>query len=171
MSTTYAPQIHTRRPHVNVWLVAVIGLTAALVALGAWVIVDRYAGGNTATENTTSLMDDLYAASSAQDAHAVSAVVAPNVVLWSNGTTISGRKAFVNEVMTTPGLQMERTAPVTVEGDFASTFLAFTVPGVVNRGLTAETVQIKNGKIYRIWDFGIGVTPPFTSTAAVTVAS
>jgi hypothetical protein len=30
-STTYAPEVHVRQPHVNYWLVAVIGLTAALV--------------------------------------------------------------------------------------------------------------------------------------------
>ena len=170
--TTYAPEVHPHhRLHVNPWHVAVVVLAVAVVALGAWLIVDNYTGGNTATDNATSLMDDLYAASTAQDAQAVSAVVAPNVVLWSDGTTISGREAFVNEVMTTPGLQIERVAPVTVEGEFASTFLAFTVPGVVDRGLTAETVQIQNGKIYRIWDFGIGVTSPFTNTATVTVPS
>jgi hypothetical protein len=29
------------RQHINLWLVAVVGLAAALVALGAWVLVDR----------------------------------------------------------------------------------------------------------------------------------
>jgi len=38
--STYAPETHRHRVHVNPWLVAVIVLAAALVALGAWVLID-----------------------------------------------------------------------------------------------------------------------------------
>lgn len=150
----------------NIWLVAVIGLAAALVALGTWVLVDRYTGGNTATQDATTLIDEFSAASSANDGKAAAALLTSDAVLWSNGTTISGRTAIANEIATTPGLRVERTAPVTVEGDFASTFTSFSasVAGVTDAP-TVTVYQLKDGKIFRLWDFALGVTPPFNSTA------
>jgi hypothetical protein len=165
--TTYAPEVHGRRRlHVNPWLVAVVALAAALVALGTWVLVDRYTGGDTATEDATTLLDDFYAASTAHDGQALSARLASGAVFWTDGTTISGPKTIVNEILTTPGLKVERLAPVTVEGDFASTFIAFTIPVAgLDKAPAAEVVQLKDGKIYRVWDFGLGVTPPLDNTA------
>jgi hypothetical protein len=170
--TTYVPEAHPhRRLHVNPWLVAVIVLAAALVALGTWVIVDNYTGGNTATENATSTLDEMYAASSTQDGPAIANLLTKDAVIWVDGNTVSGREAIVNATTTTPGLVIERIAPVTVQGDFASTYLDFTAPSAgVNHAVVLETVQLKNGKIFRIWDFGIGVTSPFTNTTAPTVS-
>lgn len=39
MSIPHAAHPHLRRPRINLWLVVVIGLAAALVALGTWVLV------------------------------------------------------------------------------------------------------------------------------------
>lgn len=165
MSTMYAPPVHAHRPHVNIWLVAVLGLAAALVALGTWVLVDRYTGGDAATQDATTLIDEFGAASSASDGKAAAALLTSDAVLWSNGNTISGRKAIVTEIETTPGLRVERTAPVTVEGEFASTFSTFTVGAAgITEAPMATVYQLKNGKIFRLWDFALGVTPPFDST-------
>ena len=41
MSVTRASSSHVRRPHINPWLVAVIGLSIVVVALGAWTLVGR----------------------------------------------------------------------------------------------------------------------------------
>lgn len=68
MSTTYAP---AHRPHSNGWLVAVIVLAAALVALGTRVLIDRYARGGGATQDATTLIDDLDTAFSTGDASAI----------------------------------------------------------------------------------------------------
>lgn len=164
LMTTYAPEVHVRhRPHINLWLVAVVLLSAALVGLGAWVLVDRYTGP---THDTTTLLDDFYAASSAHDGKTVAAMLASDAVFWTDGTTMAGQKKIVNEILTTPGLTVERIAPVTVEGDFASTFIAFTVPAAgLNKAPAAEVVQLKDGKIFRVWDFGLGVTPPLDNTS------
>jgi hypothetical protein len=167
LMTTYVPEVRGhRRPHVSPWLVAVIVLAVALVGLGTWVLVDRYTGGDTATEDATALLDDFYGAASAQDGKALAARLASGAVFWTDGTTISGPKKIVNEILTTPGLKVERLAPVTVEGDFASTFIAFTVPAAgLDKAPAAEVIQLKDGKIYRVWDFGLGVTPPLDNTA------
>lgn len=166
MSTIYAPPVHTHRPHVNVWLVAVIGLAAALVALGAWVLVDRSTGGDSATQDATTLIDEFSAASSANDGEAAAALLTSDAVLWSNGNTISGRTAIADEIATTTGLRVERTAPVTVEGEFASTFNSFSAPAAgVTEAPIISVYQLKNGKIFGLWDFAIGVTPPLNSTA------
>ena len=76
MSTTYAPPTHVRRPHANLWLVAVVALAAALMALGAWVVVDRYAGAGGVTQDATALIDDFNAAINAGDADAIGALLA-----------------------------------------------------------------------------------------------
>lgn len=166
MSSVYAPPVHAHRAHVSLWLVAVIGLAAALVALGTWVLVDRYTGGDTATQDATTLIDDFGAASSAHNGEAAAALLTSDAVLWSNGATISGRKAIANEIATTPGLRVERAAPVTVEGEFASTFSTFSVAVAgVDRAPMITVYQLKDGKIFRLWDFAVGVTPPFDSVA------
>ena len=44
--STYMPPVHVHhRPHVDLRLGAIIGLVAALIGLGSWVLVDRYTGG------------------------------------------------------------------------------------------------------------------------------
>ena len=164
--TTYAPEARVHRPHVNLWLVAVIVLAAALVGLGAWVLVDRYGGGESAAEEATAVLDDFYAAANTQDEQALRALFADDVVVWSNGTVMTGEDEVVDAIVTTSGLTMERLAPVTVYGDFASTYIRFTVtsvPGV--DGPVLETFRLENGQIVRAWDLVLGVTPPFDNTA------
>jgi hypothetical protein len=138
-------------------------LAAGLVALGTWMLVDRYTGPE---YDATTLIDDWYAASNASDAQAISTLLTPDAVLWVDGTTFSGPKAIANQVTSTPGLRVERTAPVTVEGDFASTFMAMTntTIGVSNAPLS-EVYQLKDGKIFRLWAFALGVTAPFDNTS------
>lgn len=159
--TTYPHRIQVRFPHVNVLLVAVVGLALALVGLGSWVLVDRYAGGGGATQDATALIDKFNAAGNAGDASALVALVTSDVVMRSEGSVITGAQALggAATVASFQGLRVERIAPVTVEGDFATTFLRATQPGSVRTMLAVN--QIKDGKIFRIWGFDLGVTPPF----------
>jgi ketosteroid isomerase-like protein len=161
MSVAHAPSVHAHRPHVNPWLVAVIALSAALVALAAWVIVDNYTGGDTATKDATALIDDFNAASSANDAAAAKALMTNDTVLWSNGDVIKGADAWASAIAGTPGLIVERLSPVTVNGDYATTFARFAVtslPGI--DGPTIQVYQLENGKIARLWMFVPGMSQP-----------
>ena len=164
MSVAHAPPTHVQRMHVNPWLVAVIALMAALVGLAAWVAVDRFAGGGGATHDATTLIDRWQAASTARDGQALTALLTKDAVQWADGSTLSGSTAIVDAVTSTPGLRVERIAPVTVEGDFASTFASVTAAGVTNQPVV-EIYQLQNGKIFRQWVFGLGRTAPFDNTA------
>ena len=157
--TTCVPEVHVRRPHVSVWLVAVVALAAALVALGTWVLVDRYTGGDGAAQDATALIDDLAAAFSTGDANAIPSLYASNAVMRSIevGETYTGVKA----IRALAGCcTIERLAPVTVEGEYATSFMRIAAPGWPTV-MSISVFQIKDGKIVRQWNFVPGQTPPF----------
>ena len=163
--TTYAPETHVRRPHVNAWLVAVVVLAAALVALGTWVIVDRYTGPS---HDATTLVDDLSAAWSTGDVDALGSLYTSDAVaIFGNEETVSGLKAITDGVPTVvaEGLTVERVAPVTVEGDFASTFVRYTTNSG-QEGTLLAVFQLQDGKIVRHWDFELGLSAPFDNAVA-----
>lgn len=162
--TTYPHRIHVGRPHLSLWFV-VAALAAALVGLGAWVLVDRYVGGGGATQDATSLIDRFNAAAT-NDGAAVSALLTSDAVLWSAETPIVGAKAIANQIANTPGLLIERVAPVTVKGNFATTFIRFSaVGGAIKNAPMLMVTELKDGKIFRIWTFALGETTPFNNTA------
>ena len=157
--TTNVPEVHVRRSHVSVWLVAVIGLAAALVALGTWMLVDRYTGGGGATQDATALIDDLNAAFSTGDANAIPSLYASDAVQRSIGVgeTYTGVKA----IRALAGCcTVERLAPVTVEGEYATTFMRIAAPGWPTV-MSISVFQIQDGKVVRQWNFVPGETPPF----------
>lgn len=55
---------------------------------------------------------------------------------------------------------MERVAPVTLDGDFATTFVKITGVGI-DETPVVTVFQLEDGKILRQWGFGIGMTEPF----------
>jgi uncharacterized protein (TIGR02246 family) len=157
--TTYGSTVPEHQSHVNLWLVAVIGLVAALVALGSWVLIDRYTGPE---HDATTLIDDLNAAWSAGDAEAVATFFAPDAVMTrDDGQQTVGVDAISGLVPLTDAsdFQVERVAPVTVEGDFATTFMKYT--SVSAGGTEVGVFQLEEGKILRYWFFQLGATPPF----------
>jgi hypothetical protein len=156
--TTYPHphRVHLRRPHVNLWLVAVVGLAAALIGLASWVVVDRYAGGSSATDKATTLIDKSAAAFSTGDQSAISTFFANDAVIWSMGDTYSGLPAIRNLADGT--FTAERVAPVTMHGDFATTYVHLT-PVVGPAGTTLSVFEIKDGKILRQWNFTTTTSP------------
>lgn len=160
--TTYGSPVPEHRSHVNLRLVAVIGLAAALVtlvALFSWVLIDRYTGPE---HDATTLIDDLNAAWSAGDAEAVATFFAPDAVMTrDDGQQTVGVEAISGLVPITEAsdFQVERVAPVTVEGDFATTFMQYT--SVSAGGTQVGVFQLEEGKILRYWFFKLGATPPF----------
>ena len=164
MSVAHAPPAHVHRLHVNPWLVAVIALAAALVALGSWVLIDRYGGAE--SDPATALVDDLYAAATARDPDAFASLLTADAVLEDGaGDRVSAAEA-VQGIAQFPAT-VERVAPVTVEGDFAATYVRDTMReerGLLSEGETITTLvvfQLRDGKIARMWEFLPGVTKPF----------
>lgn len=167
--TTYPHRAHVGGPHVDFWVAAAVLSAAAFVGLGAWVLVDRYAGGSAATHDATALIDKFDAAASANDARAAGALLTFDVEVWMpSGSKIVGPKGFATYALG-PGLLVERVAPVTVKGDFATTYVKFTAGGgAIKAAPMIMTIQMKEGKIFRIWMFRLGVTAPFDNTATPT---
>ncbi len=154
-------RLHLHRPHVSLWPVAVVGLAAALIGLGTWVLVDHYAGGSSTTQDATRLVDKWAAAWSSHNAPAVASLYTKDGVLsHSTGGRTVGSQAIADLVPfeTTIHLQVERIAPVTVTGDFASTFVRVSQSGLPATWLVV--FQLKEGKILREWHLALGVTPP-----------
>jgi hypothetical protein len=151
-----APPVH-RHLTTALWIVVGV-LAAALVALGAWMVVDRYTGPEA---DAAAVFDDLTSAWSSYDTAAVRSLYAPGAVLiGADGSTYTGAANIAANV---PGaklvnMKVERIAPVTVEGDMSATFVAMTSNAVNATWLTV--LQTKDGKILRHWDFQAGMTPP-----------
>jgi ketosteroid isomerase-like protein len=145
------------RWHVNPWLVAVIVLGVAVVALGTWVIVDRYTGGDTATQDATTLIDNVSAAYTTNDAAALASYYAPDAVIRSLGDEYTGIATI--QSLASGTWQVERIAPVTVDGEFATTFV--TLHAGDQARTAVATFQIEDGKIVRQWGFALGETSPF----------
>ena len=158
--TSYPHRVHVHRLHINGWLVAVVALAAALVALGSWVLVDHYSGGGSSSQNATTLIDNMNAAVSSGNANATVGLYSKNAVIWAEGSRFAtGSKAIHAAVLDAKLSQyrQERIAPVTVAGDYAATFDKMSLDPVP----ALDVVQIKNGKIYREWLFDLGQTKPF----------
>ena len=147
MSTTHASPTDVRRPHVNLWLVAVIVLSAGLVALGTWTLVDRYTGS---TSDAAQLIDRLNTAVNAGDAKAVRALFTSDAVVQAGSGPGSlyaeGREKAVNAALIphSVGLRLKRVAPVSSEGDYAATFVQWRNGGV---GVELIVFQFRDGKI------------------------
>jgi len=150
---------------VNRWLIAVVVLSVALVALGAWVIVDKTGSTSGAAQDAAAMIDKFNAATSSNDAEAAAAVLTDDAELWSNGETISGGTTIASHV-TTATLHLDRTAAVTTRRGFASTFANIAVPNAsVGDAPAMEVFRVKDGKIHRVWLFVLGRSSPFESAA------
>jgi hypothetical protein len=55
--------------------------------------------------------------------------------------------------------RVKRVAPVSVEGDFATTFMEYTSSAA--DGTQVGVYQFEKGKILRFWFFKLGSDPPF----------
>jgi hypothetical protein len=115
-----------RRPHADVWHVAVIALAAALVGLGIWVLLDRTTSSATpglASPEVASMLEDRLAALNSGDAEAISTFYTANAVLEERDVTPArvtrGSVAIGNAIATyvnSYGLQVERVSPIIQTG-------------------------------------------------------
>ena len=166
--TTYPHphRAHLPRPHLNLWLAAVVVFAAALTGVAAWVLVDRYTGGDTATENAATLIDNFNAAVNRNDAKAITALLTSNAVFYQRGDSVAGANTIGKVITTQAGTKnLKRIAPVAVNGEYATTFIHFSAMGGVEDWPQLQVFQIKHGKLARIWGFLLGGTPPFENIA------
>lgn len=167
--TTYPhpDRMHLHRPHVSPWLVASVGLAAALIALAAWVLVDHYAGGSSETEKAAALIDRFNGAVNRNDAAAIAAALTSDAVFYQrNYNAVTGANTIGKVIATSAGTKnLKRIAPVALNGDYATTFIHFSAMGGVEDWPQLQVYQLKNGKIARIWGFILGQTPPFENVA------
>lgn len=157
-------RLHLHRPHVNPWLVAVIGLSAALIALGAWVIADRTTGGGNTSSDAAALIDKFLVTANGNDANAIAALLTSDAVFFQRGNSVTGANTIAKSIATQGGSKaLQRIAPVAVNGDYATTFIHFFVPGVGEDWPQLEVFKFKNGKIAGVWGFLLGETAPFNA--------
>ena len=159
MSITHAPPARVHRPQLNVWLVAVIALAAALVALGAWVVVDQTRSSSTqglASSQVVTMLKHRLVALNSGDAKAVSAFYTRDAVLEEHdvtpplvtqGSTQIG--ARVHDIVSRYGMQLQSASPVIrLDGTVAE---ATSVPGYPDQGFILVYSLAPNGKIAHQW--------------------
>jgi hypothetical protein len=159
---------HVRGPHINPWLV-VIGLAAALVALGSWVIVDRVARDepdNLATSQVAAMLGDRIADMNAYDAKATAnfyakdAVmdefdlgVGPNDHLVTKGRAqILERWQFMFGALRQSGVQTRWGSGIIQIGRYHAATFTYGVPGEQPQGQGIAVMELDpNGKIAHEW--------------------
>ena len=121
--TTYPHRIHLRRPRSNPRLIAVVTLSAALVGLGAWAIVDRTTSSSStpglASPQVVAMLRDRVAAVNGGDAKSIAAFYTSDAVLEERDVTPAvitrGRDQIAERIagiVRTFGMQLEPTGPV-----------------------------------------------------------
>jgi hypothetical protein len=156
------PATPSQHSHLIRWLVlAVVLLAAAVVALGAWVIVDQT---GTTGNDSQAVVNDLTNAWSTYDAKALSSLYAPNAVITgADGSVDTGIDAILGTLGTFKlmGYTVAPVGEVAVNGEYTATFVRF------SDGTEVMTVlQTKNGKIVRHWDLLPGDTAPLDNALA-----
>lgn len=148
-----------REAGVNRWLiVAVIALAAALVGLGAWVLVDQL---STPENDATALIDETMAAINAGDAAGAASTYAEDATLNLFGDVYTSRAAIERRYAdaTGVGTRIERAGDVIVSGDSAVTFAEWTN----DLGMSETDIsvfQLEDGLIKGHWEFIADEWPP-----------
>ncbi len=163
MSTPHVPVLPVRRPRISPWLVAVIALAVAFVALGAWVIVDRQAGssdGKVSSEVAT-LLQDRIAAMNRGDSAAAAALYTPTGVMEERdqrpAVVSNGRAAITSRLQTLydAGLRLESVGSPVQSGRYVGEAVRFHEFEGTGSGEGVLVFEInEGGKIAHQWVMG-----------------
>lgn len=140
-------------------LFAVAVLAAGLASLGGWVLVDHYTGSPSAAEQIVDRFATVWSSGSGAGA---STIYAPTAVEKAfDGSTITGSAALgaLIQQAGTIDLKVERLTPVSVSGEFVSTFVR--LGSTTGSNTILLVLQVRDGKIVRQWNFTPGLTQPF----------
>lgn len=157
--STHAPPTPVRRPHINGWLVAVIALVAALVALGAWALLDRETGTTEglASSEIATMLDGRMAAANAGDWEAFAGYYAKSAVLEERdvvpAVVTSGREEIAARVegLHALGLRLVSESTPIQFGPFVAQAAAW--GGEEYGGILVYELDA-NGKIAHQWVLG-----------------
>jgi hypothetical protein len=100
------------------------------------------------------------------DAKAIAARLTTHAVLYQRGDSVAGANTIGKVIAGQAGTKnLERIAPVAVNGEYATTLIHFSAIGGAEDWPQLQVFQIKEGKIARILGFLLGETPPFENIA------
>lgn len=160
MAVTHSGRAHVQRPRFNPWLGAVIALTAALVGLGAWVIVDETRSTSAeglASREVATMLEDRIAAFDRADGRAAAAFYTEGAIMQEEdiGLTTRGREQIAARLqyLMDAGLRMRTVgAPIQV-GRFVGEAVRFYNAGgtAVGEGVLAFELDEESGKIAHQW--------------------
>jgi hypothetical protein len=164
VSTRHVP-IHRGLPNINLWLVAVVGLVAALVGLTAWVLVDRTTSSSTvsatgstpglASPEVVTMLKNRIAAVNSGDATAVSKFYSQDGVLEERDVTpaavTKGSEQIGSRIhgLATVGMQLQSASPVIRLGNTVAE--AVKEAGATNAGWILVYSLDPNGKLGYQW--------------------
>lgn len=166
--TVYAPETHRHRVHVDPWLIVVVVLAAALVALGGWVIVDQTRSSSPqdlASAEVAAMLDARLAAENRYDARAIAAFYAkdaimeehdplvPDGVLVTEGRDqIAQRWQVGADYFRGEGWRVESGSGRVQIGDYVVSTETFGVPGEEPVGQVVVVHRLdEKGKIAHEW--------------------
>ena len=159
MSFTHLPPAHAHRPHVSVWLVAVIGLVGALVALGAWALIGRDSQPEgLASGEVTTMLDDRIAAANGNDSEAFASFYTKDAILEEHdvqpAVVTTGREEIAARVkgLHLLGLRLASEGTPIQFGRYVAQ--AASVPGDPETGWILVYELGKDGKIAHQWVIG-----------------
>jgi len=160
MAVTHAGQAHVHRPQFNPWLVAVIALAAALVVLGAWVIVDQTGSSpaeGLASPEVATMLENRIAAFDRADGLAAAAFYTKDAIMQEEdiGLTTRGRKQIAARLqyLMDAGLRMRTVGAPIQSGRFVGEAVRFYDPSGTARGegVLAFELDPNSGKIAHQW--------------------
>ena len=159
MAATHAGQAHVDRQF-NPWLAAVIALAAALVALGAWVIVDQTRSSPSeglASAEVATMLENRIAAFDRADGRAAAAFYSKDAIMQEEdiGLTTTGREQIAARLqyLTDAGLRMKTVGAPIQSGRFVGEAVRFYDPSGTARGEGVLVFELdkNSGKIAHQW--------------------
>jgi hypothetical protein len=163
MACTHAGSAHARRPHLNLWPLAVNALVAALVALGGWVLVDRTRSSSTqglASHEVAAMLESRIAAFDRADGRAAAAFYTEDAIMQEEdiGLTTTGREQIAARLqyLMDAGLRMKAVSAPIQMGRFVGEAVRFYEAGGTGTGEGVLVFELdKNtGKIAHQWVTG-----------------
>ena len=163
MSSVQAPRTHVGRPRINLWLVAVVALTAALVVLGAWVLIDQTRSSSTpglASPGVVTMLEDRIAAINREDGQAAAAFYTEDAIMQEEdiGLVTRGREQIAArlQLLIDSGLRMEPVGAPIQMGRFVGEAVRFYEFGGTGTGEGVLVFELdkSSGKIAHQWVTG-----------------
>jgi hypothetical protein len=166
MIVEHPPVTHQHRFHVNPWLIAVIALSAALVAMGVYMLSDREEAATTPTvtqspdvREVQTMLQDRQAAINAADPEALAAFYTTNAVLedFAAGTDRIGADLiadYIAGVREAGALNRFNGEPIIIGDRYVlGTFTVYGEGKSADTGAVAgEVLELDaNGKIAHEW--------------------